>query len=203
MSLLVTKVTNQSYLFPDRCLWSFTFMFPQVSQDEKLSTKQTVDEDRKHAVEASIVRVMKVMIRLIFVILCVHPYFSLIGRPGKLWATKILLWKFRSSSWSFSNQIPKLSRTELRVLSLVSISNATRTIRVYTNIWHELSSFDWDGYSRRPRSKRPSRVPVCTLIFKQADVRGDQFSGYSREGRVIHFRWQSEEGDSLLLDCWS
>jgi hypothetical protein len=31
----------------------------QVSQDEKLSTKQTVDEDRKHAVEASIVRVMK------------------------------------------------------------------------------------------------------------------------------------------------
>jgi cullin 1 len=30
-----------------------------VSQDEKLSTKQTVDEDRKHAVEASIVRVMK------------------------------------------------------------------------------------------------------------------------------------------------
>jgi hypothetical protein len=31
----------------------------QVSQDEKLSTKATVDEDRKHAVEASIVRVMK------------------------------------------------------------------------------------------------------------------------------------------------
>lgn len=30
-----------------------------MSQDEKLSTKQTVDEDRKHAVEASIVRVMK------------------------------------------------------------------------------------------------------------------------------------------------
>jgi len=30
-----------------------------VSADEKLSTKQTVDEDRKHAVEASIVRVMK------------------------------------------------------------------------------------------------------------------------------------------------
>lgn len=30
-----------------------------MSADEKLSTKQTVDEDRKHAVEASIVRVMK------------------------------------------------------------------------------------------------------------------------------------------------
>ncbi|EKX36222.1 hypothetical protein GUITHDRAFT_158687 [Guillardia theta CCMP2712] len=30
-----------------------------VTKDEKLSTKQTVDEDRKHAVEASIVRVMK------------------------------------------------------------------------------------------------------------------------------------------------
>lgn len=57
MSLLVTKV-GTAVLDPwwhlVRCnSW-------QVSQDEKLSTKQTVDEDRKHAVEASIVRVMKV-----------------------------------------------------------------------------------------------------------------------------------------------
>ena len=37
----------------------YTFFLEQVSADEKLSTKQTVDEDRKHAVEASIVRVMK------------------------------------------------------------------------------------------------------------------------------------------------
>lgn len=36
-----------------------SLLVTKVSQDEKLSTKQTVDEDRKHAVEASIVRVMK------------------------------------------------------------------------------------------------------------------------------------------------
>jgi hypothetical protein len=42
-----------------RSILIFANMTMQVSQDEKLSTKQTVDEDRKHAVEASIVRVMK------------------------------------------------------------------------------------------------------------------------------------------------
>jgi K+ transporter len=36
-----------------------SLLVTKVSQDEKLSTKATVDEDRKHAVEASIVRVMK------------------------------------------------------------------------------------------------------------------------------------------------
>jgi len=36
-----------------------SLLVTKVSQDEKQSTKQTVDEDRKHAVEASIVRVMK------------------------------------------------------------------------------------------------------------------------------------------------
>jgi len=36
-----------------------SLLVTKVSADEKLSTKQTVDEDRKHAVEASIVRVMK------------------------------------------------------------------------------------------------------------------------------------------------
>ena len=70
MSLLVTKVsTNAHSIFllwkakgPDSTRVADThlgFLLVQVSQDEKLSTKQTVDEDRKHAVEASIVRVMK------------------------------------------------------------------------------------------------------------------------------------------------
>jgi len=36
-----------------------SLLVTKVSQDEKAATKATVDEDRKHAVEASIVRVMK------------------------------------------------------------------------------------------------------------------------------------------------
>ena len=77
MSLLVTKVKCQTPLLPccarARKINVFSFALTQntaicslarcwnaqVSQDEKLSTKATVDEDRKHAVEASIVRVMK------------------------------------------------------------------------------------------------------------------------------------------------
>merc|ERR1712106_829899 len=32
---------------------------PKITQEEKDSTRQTVDEDRKHAIEAAIVRIMK------------------------------------------------------------------------------------------------------------------------------------------------